>query len=69
MIISVTEHGSRFTGGMAKAMIFGSPSVVSYAVAIHFLYPYYGIANGTILAYLISTAIALLLFRFRVKIR
>lgn len=69
MIISVTEHGPRFAGGIGKAMIFGSPSVISYAVAIHFLYPYYGIVNGTIMAYLISVIIAVLLFRFRVKIR
>jgi uncharacterized membrane protein (GlpM family) len=69
MIISVTEHGPRFAGGLAKAMIFGSPSVISYAIAIYFLYPAYGIIIGTIIAYVLSMCIALFLFRNRDKIR
>ena len=69
MIIAVTEHGPRFTGGLAKGMVFGSPSVISYVVAIHFLYPTYGVLYGTIFAYLISAVVALTLFKLRGKIK
>jgi uncharacterized membrane protein (GlpM family) len=69
MLISIREHGASFTGAMAKGMIYGSPSVVSYAVAIHFLYPLAGILGGTIGAFLIALAVAMILFILRNKIR
>ena len=69
MIISVREHGPDFAAGMAKSMIFGSASVMSYAISIHFLYPAYGIINGTIVAFCISFCITMILFKFRSKIR
>jgi hypothetical protein len=69
MLISLKEHGSQFSGAMAKGMIYGSPSVVSYAVCIYFLYPYTGILIGTIGAFLIALIITLILFYLRKKIR
>lgn len=62
MVISSREHGPGFAGAMAKSMVFGSPSVVTYAVAIYFFYPVYGILTGTIVAFLIASGITLLLF-------
>jgi len=69
MLISVKEHGPDFAAGMAKSMVFGIPSVLSYATAIHFLYPVYGIIWGSIYAYGISLVVTLALFKLRVKIR
>lgn len=69
MIISIREHGPDFAAGMAKSMIFGCTSVMSYAVFIHFLYPAYGIVIGTIIAFCISFGITMILFKFRSKIR
>lgn len=69
MLISRREHGPNFTGAMAKAMIFGSPSVVSYAVGIHILYPLIGIIPGTLSAFLIALIVTVILFMFRKKIR
>ena len=62
MVISSKEHGPRFAGAMAKSMVFGSPSVVGYAVAIYFFYRLYGIIAGTTMAFLIASGITLLLF-------
>jgi uncharacterized membrane protein (GlpM family) len=69
MLISLREHGPQFTGAMAKGMIYGSPSVVSYAIGIHYLYPLIGILAGTIGAFLIALVVTLILFTFRKKIR
>jgi len=69
MLISLREHGPQFTGAMAKGMIYGSPSVVSYAIGIHFFYPLVGILAGTVSAFLIALVVTLILFTFRKKIR
>lgn len=69
MLIFVREHGSEFTGAMAKGMVYGSPSVVSYAVGIHYLYPLVGILIGSATAFLIALIVTLILFIFRKKIR
>jgi hypothetical protein len=69
MLISVREHGSDFAAGIAKSMIYGSPSVVSYACAIHFLYPIYGILVGSIIAFFSSVGITLILYLFRTRIK
>ena len=69
MLIFVREHGPKFTAGMAKSMIIGISSVCTYAIAIHFLYPKYGLILGTLIAYLISLGVTLILFVFREKIR
>ncbi len=69
MLISHREHGPQFTGAMAKGMIYGSPSVVSYAVGIHFFYPTFGILPGTLSAFLIASVVTLILFMLRTKIR
>ena len=68
MLISLREHGPQFTGAMAKGMIYGSPSVVTYAVGIHFLYSIIGILAGTIAAFLIALTITLILFVLGKKI-
>jgi hypothetical protein len=60
MIICYYEHGPEFASGMAKSMIFGSSSVMSYAAIIHFTYPMYGIVVGSIIAYIISFTVALI---------
>lgn len=69
MIISYREHGPDFVGGMAKSMIFGTPSVTSYAVAIYYLYPRIGIIWGSIYAYCIGIIITLILFSIRSKFK
>jgi hypothetical protein len=50
-------------------MIYGSPSVVSYAVGIYFFYPLAGILMGTISAFLIALVVTMILFKLRKKIR
>ena len=65
MIICYYEHGPDFSQGIAKSMIFGSSSVLSYAVTIHFTYPLYGIVFGSIIAFIISLIIALINLKFR----
>jgi len=68
MIICYYEHGPDFASGMAKSMIFGSTSVMSYAVTIHFTYPEYGIILGSIIAFIIAVIIALINLKLRPKI-
>jgi uncharacterized membrane protein (GlpM family) len=68
MIITYMEHGPGFTSGMAKSMIFGSQTVMSYVVAVYFLYPKVGLVFGTIFSFLISSAIAGILLISRSKI-
>ncbi|MFO7677817.1 MAG: hypothetical protein R6V50_05490 [Thermoplasmatota archaeon] len=69
MIIALKEHGPIFTAGIAKSMIIGSMSVMSYAISIYFLYPLYGIVVGTVFAFCISLSITLALFTLRNKIK
>jgi len=69
MIICVREHGPNFAAGMAKSMIFGSASVMSYAISIHFLYPIYGIVLGSTISFCISFFITIIILKFRGKIK
>jgi hypothetical protein len=69
MIIALREHGPHFSAGIAKSMIIGSMSVMSYAISIYYLYPIYGIWLGTLLAFSISFCITLGIFYFRKKIK
>jgi uncharacterized membrane protein (GlpM family) len=69
MLITIREHGPDFAAGIAKSMIFGVSSVFSYATAIHFFYPLYGIAWGSFYAYCISIVVTLILYNLRGKIR
>ena len=62
MIIAIREQGPGFAGGMAKSMIFGSPSVVGYTIAIFFFYPAYGIIIGTIGAFILSFIVTMILY-------
>jgi len=68
MLIASHEHGPKFASGMAKSMILGISSVMTYATVIHFLYPLYGIVWGTLYAYLISIVVTLVIFKLRAKI-
>lgn len=65
MFITYREHGPDFSAGIAKSMIFGCWSVMSYAVVIHFLYPIYGIAVGSIAGFLVGLTITLAIFKIR----
>lgn len=69
MIITAMEHGPDFASALTKSMIFGSVSVMSYAVLIHFLYPIYGIITGSMIAFIISVFLSLIVLLFRGKIR
>ena len=68
MIITLKEHGPNFSAGMAKSIIIGSPSVMIYAVGIHFLYPIYGIFLGSIFAFIVSIIVTLIILKLRKKI-
>jgi hypothetical protein len=69
MVISYRDHGPAFTAGMAKSMMIGISSVMVYSTSIYFLYPRIGIIYGTILAYLISIVITLIIFKLRKKLK
>jgi hypothetical protein len=69
MLISLREHGPNFAGGIAKSMIFGSQSVMIYAVAIYFFYPLYGVVLGSIFAFCISIIVMMILLGLRKKIK
>jgi formate/nitrite transporter FocA (FNT family) len=69
MLISIREHGPDFAAGMAKSMLLGLSSVVTYATLIHFLYPLIGIIIGSIVAYFFSFIVTLSLFMIRRKIK
>ena len=68
MLISLREHGPDFAGGIAKSMIFGSQSVMIYAVAIYFFYPLCGVVLGSIFAFGISVIVMMILLGLRNKI-
>ena len=68
MIISYREHGPDFSAGIAKSMIFGSPSVMSYATAIFFLYPSHGVFWGSVAALFIAIIVSFIIFKIRNKI-
>jgi len=65
MVITYREHGPDFSAGIAKSMIFGCWSVMSYAIVIHFLYPIYGIAVGSIAGFLVGLTITLVIIKLR----
>jgi hypothetical protein len=69
MLISAYEHGPRFVGGMAKAMIIGTLSTTSYAVMICLLYPVYGLLWGTFYAYVVSAIVTIILISFRRRMK
>jgi uncharacterized membrane protein (GlpM family) len=68
MIITIKEHGPDFSAGIAKSMIFGSPSVMIYAASIHFMYPIHGIFWGSIFSLIMSAIVTLIIFKLRKKI-
>jgi uncharacterized membrane protein (GlpM family) len=68
MLITEREHGPNFSAGIAKSMIFGSWSIINYAVVVHFLFPKYGIIWGTLVAFCVSLLISYIIFNLRGKI-
>ena len=68
MVISIREHGSAFAGAMAKSLIFGTPSMVSYTVGVYILYPLIGILFGSIVSLCISCIVAIFLLKLRAKL-
>jgi hypothetical protein len=68
MFISYYEHGADFASGLAKSMIIGSCSVMSYAVSIHFLYPLFGIIWGSIIGFIVSIFVTLIILKLRKKL-
>ncbi len=68
MIICAMEHGPQFTTALGKSMIFGTPTVISYAISIHFLYPLLPLFWGTVVAYGISLLVVGILFQIKEKI-
>jgi len=69
MIISIREYGPDFAAGLAKSMVVGISSVVTYVTVIHFLYPSYGIIYGTLVAYAISIVVTIIILKLRSKIQ
>jgi hypothetical protein len=65
MFISYYDHGPEFASGLAKSMIIGSMSVVSYAIIVHFVYPTYDILWGSIIAFIIAFIISLIILKTR----
>jgi len=68
MVISYYEHGPDFASSMAKSMILGSLSVMSYAASIHFFYPLYGILIGSIISFFISVFVTITILQIKNKI-
>lgn len=55
MIITYRSHGRDFSAAVMKVMmVSGSINVTIYSIAVHFLYPVFGIITGTFLAFVIS---------------
>jgi len=69
MLISLREHGPNFVEGIAKSMIFGSQSVMIYAVGVYFFYPLYGVILGSVFSFGISIFVMIILLRLRKKIK
>ncbi len=63
MTIFVYEHGARFAGAMAKSMMLGSATTVGFSVAVHYLFPELDIGLGTLVAYIISFILVLIVSR------
>jgi len=69
MLISLREHGPNFVEGIAKSMIFGSQSVMIYAVGVYFFYPMYGVILGSVFSFGISIFVMIILLKLRKKIK
>lgn len=69
VVIMYLEHGPDFSSGMAKSMIFGTPSVVSYAVGVHFLYPEFGIFWGSLGSVALAVTVCAVIFSFREQMK
>jgi len=64
MLLFSRQHGPDFAAAMGKTMAVGGVNVVTYGVACHFLYPVWGLAVGTVAAYLISLIGAVVSFQW-----
>ena len=65
MLICAKEHNSYFTGALAKSMIYGTPTVVSYAISVSFLYPLLPLHWATIFAYGLSLVTVVILLKIK----
>jgi uncharacterized membrane protein (GlpM family) len=68
MVISLREHGPDFAGGLSKAMVFGTPAVMSYGVCVHYLYPELGLLVGTVASTVIAVGVGLTMLALRNRI-
>jgi hypothetical protein len=59
LLILGNRHGIEFTSSVAKMMPLGSIGNVFFAVAFYFMVPFIGMLPGTVIAYLVSLALAL----------
>jgi uncharacterized membrane protein (GlpM family) len=62
MLVYTFEHGAEYAGAMAKTMSIGGTSVVVYAFAGHFLFPIYGMALGSLIAFVEAALTAMALY-------
>lgn len=69
MIISLREHGPEFVEGLSKAMIFGTPSVMSYAIGVHMFYPEIGILWGTLASTVMAVSMGMGMLSLRTRIQ
>lgn len=65
MIVCVLDHDEKFVAGMAKSMVFGSFTVATFAVSLHYLFPLGGLVWGTLGSLFLSACMALVLFALR----
>lgn len=65
MIICVLDHDEKFAAGMAKSMVFGSFTVATFAVSLHYLFPMLGLLFGTLGSLCLSACMAFFLFVLR----
>jgi len=62
VLIYTFEHGADYAGAMAKTMAIGGTSVVVFPFAGHYLFPVYGMALGSLIAFVESVLAAIALY-------
>ena len=62
-LLLTSSHGIEFSASVAKAIPYGAMTTAVFAIAFYFLVPEYGIALGTITAYLASLASAFIIYK------
>lgn len=54
MLIYTYQHDERYAGSMAKTMIIGVITVVTYAIACQFVFPLHGLAWGSLAGFIVA---------------